>query len=109
MSADLGPAVIVFIDPDAFAPGDARENPSCENFGRWIFKTWNVVEQVVVQLPNDRTDLVLDFREVSHETSLIQIACDDDLNAIRMAVQATTSMVLRNTGQKVRGLEAEAA
>src|SRR5262245_56595131 len=68
-ASHFGPAIIVFIDPHAFAANDALEKPSSDNLGSWIFKAIDIVENSMIKHLDEWDDLVIHFSEVFNKTA----------------------------------------
>jgi len=102
----FGPAIVVFIDAHAFATNDALKKPCRDNFGSWILKSFNVIENSVVELFDEREDLCVHLSKVFHEAARIELATDNDIHPIVMAVHVLALVTVRYERKMMSGFEA---
>jgi len=66
---DLRPTVVILIDANALAIGNMVLEPGRDDFGHGIVQALDVIEQAVIELPQQRLHNGIDLGEVAHEAA----------------------------------------
>jgi hypothetical protein len=81
-------------------------DPASQVLARWVLKTRNIVEVMMVELVFQRLEGALDIGKVAEPTHvLIDSSSKTDLNAERVTVQAAALMSRRHIWEQVSCLE----
>ena len=105
LNPDLSPTIVILVDPYAFAPFNALEEPVRDNFRGGIFKPFYFVQEPMIYLLDHRHDRCVHLGEVHHESPRVELSGHDNFNPVVVAMQIPASVAFRQKWQMVSGLE----
>lgn len=70
-----------------------------DDLGRRVVEARNIVEQLVVDLPDQRPYRSVDFGEVLDEASRVDHAANDDLDAVVVPMKVAALVAFRTRGR----------
>jgi hypothetical protein len=83
-------------------------DPDCNQLRRGILQAWDFIEEIVVQLFDDRVDCALEIGKVHDPPRMgVDFAAYSDLPAERVAVHSPALVAVGHVRQEVSGLETE--
>jgi hypothetical protein len=109
LSPDLSPTIVILVDPYAFAPFNALEEPARDNFCGGIFKPFYFVQKPMIYLFDHRHDRRVHLGEVHHESPRVELSRHDYFNPVVVAMQVPASVAFRQEWKMVSGLETVSA
>ena len=105
LNPDLSPTIVILVDPYAFAPFNALEEPVRDNFRGGIFKACYFVQKPMIHLLDHKHDRCVHLGEVHHESPRVELSGHDNFNPVVVAMQIPASVAFRQKWQMVSGLE----
>jgi hypothetical protein len=102
----FSPAVVVLVYSYAFATDYPFKKPCRDDFCGWIFKTFNVIENFMIDFFNQRQNVGIDFSKVPHEAARIKGPPYDDFDAVIVAMHVFAFVAIRNQWKMMRRFEA---
>jgi len=93
------------MDANPLASWNAIQEPRCDDFGGGIFKAVDVIEQTMIELPQQRLHDGIDLGKVLDEAARVDAAEQHDRDAVIVTVQIPAAMVFRHARKIVSGFE----